>query len=326
MAGGDGVTLATSAPSSGSNAPSGGNNPPPNKPGHGEKKLKTSQNRCQRCSQSHLRCSISQTGAPCDFCRRNNIQCAPAVLQAKGVKLGTKRGSYKKTKSKQAEASNSPSILPAASDTVRNEILPEVQNLKRALANLNTILDGPSPKKSRHTEDGQRPAARLESLSTSSTMHSRPGQIPTLANHNPINRTPLPSRREHLPSSGSFIGASTATTSNTNASSQALSTTASRYGQPSRLSTIDDDDNYDCDEEEEEEEEEVFYDSSPFFPSMTSPTSTSAGAETRSHGGDRHTTFSSREFSHLSSFLDTVVSDDTDSSHNKSRPGKKAAK
>jgi hypothetical protein len=176
-------------------------------------------------------------------------------------------------------------------------------------ANLNTILDGPSPKKSRHTEDGQRPAARLESLSTSSTMHSRPGQIPTLANHNPINRTPLPSRREHLPSSGSFIGASTATTSNTNASSQALSTTASRYGQPSRLSTIDDDDNYDCDEEEEEEE--VFYDSSPFFPSMTSPTSTSAGAETRSHGGDRHTTSSSREFSHLSSVRIALGSDGT---------------
>ncbi|KAE9363571.1 hypothetical protein N431DRAFT_448159 [Stipitochalara longipes BDJ] len=303
MADGGGITLATSDLTSGSNAPSGGNNCPPNGPGpSGQGNQMTSKNRCQRCSESHLRCSISQTGVPCDFCRRLKIPCAPAVVYPKGVKPGTKRGPYKKTKSNHAEGtsrpettSNSADIVPAASDFARNKLLPDVQRLKRALVNLNSMLDVPSHKKTRYTEDVQHPAERFGSLTTSGTMNdSRPCSIPTLNSHNTVNRTPLPSERGQLIPSRRFSGVSTTATSATNTSNRLTEANASGYGQWSRLPTIDNDEDYD------DEDEDVFYDSSP-FPSTASTTATLAGDQSRSLGEDTSTTSTNRETSRLSS-------------------------
>jgi len=99
------ISLAAPAHSNRKGPPSDGNNTLPDSPSpDGQKELKTSKSRCKRCAESHLRCSILQTGYPCDYCRRNKIQCTPSVMLRKGIKLGTKRGPYKKTKSSGTES------------------------------------------------------------------------------------------------------------------------------------------------------------------------------------------------------------------------------
>lgn len=160
--------------------------------------------------------------------------------------------------------------------------------------NLDTILDGPpTHKRLRHNEDALAPAASLELLTTSTSMHdSEVGTTAAVEGQNRVARTPLPSYRGQFTSSRALPEVDTTAT---NTSPQITQMNESGYGRWNRLSTTDDgnDEYYDDDED-------VFYESSP-FPALTSPTSTSAGHQARSATGIASTTSASRILSHPSS-------------------------
>jgi hypothetical protein len=78
-----------------------GLNRPPNVRGPGrqgqEKKDRISAERCENCAKRNQKCSLKQSGKPCDRCNRLDLPCYDHEIKKRGNKKGNKRGPYNKT-------------------------------------------------------------------------------------------------------------------------------------------------------------------------------------------------------------------------------------